>query len=469
MKKCNYAVRRITLIAILPALLVPLTARAQVSRESLIQQAEAEFDARRRIELLGAAVDPSAAPIDSTWGYAVQLLAQTFVEEGNDRLAETLLRWAVRLRPDLEIDTQQFLPQVAAIHERAREAVTRSASSADSTTETRWPNWPAPFRSNRAARIRIAPGTLPALLQIQLVGEGRLDPGGSRGVNAGSYEVIASAEGHETARVTREALPGVTTEIEFGLVPFLEDAIITRSTRLIARITARGMAGERCGTGFFADDGLLLTTYGVIKAAERLEVTTTGGRLSFDDVRVAAYDKDRDLAVLEIDMRQTEALPLAGDVTDGEFAWAIHYSDCTSPSTSGTRVREWQNRTLGPLRLATTLPGDAMGSPLIDRNGSVLGIVAAEDRAVPAPHAAAVLDEARRNLASGHTLTVREVANREEGLALASPGIGSHFPWKWVAIGAAGIGATVAIALAVGGNDETPPPGTGGIVITLPN
>src|SRR4051794_10812423 len=86
---------------------------AQQSRDSLVAQAQAEFDAGRRTELLREALNPALGPLTGSWSTGVELLAQTLLEDKQDSLAGTWLRWAARLSPSLQADTIQFLPTVA--------------------------------------------------------------------------------------------------------------------------------------------------------------------------------------------------------------------------------------------------------------------------------------------------------------------------------------------------------------------
>ena len=67
-----------------------------------------------------------------------------------------------------------------------------------------------------------------------------------------------------------------------------------------------------------------------------------------------------------------------------------------------------------------------MGAPLIDRNGSLLGLISGPTTVVPAALTRDVLERASRQLADG-------------GSARAG------FPWKWVGLGAAAVGLAVVL------------------------
>jgi hypothetical protein len=187
---------------------------AQESCDALVARAENEFDTARRIELLGAALNPSACPPRGAWAVGVQLLAQTLLEDHQDSLAATWVRWAIRLAPDLQPDTVQFLPRVVEAFRSAREFVARTRSPADSATTTTWV-WPAQTTDAREGRLQVATtATAPAQVVVEGVG---LIASGSAAIRSGSYAVRVSAPGYDSARATREVLPGVTTAIDFHL------------------------------------------------------------------------------------------------------------------------------------------------------------------------------------------------------------------------------------------------------------
>ncbi len=69
---------------------------AQETRDELLQRARsalADFDVETALSHLRAAVDPALGARDTVWAQAVQLLAQTLVEERQEALASVWLRW----------------------------------------------------------------------------------------------------------------------------------------------------------------------------------------------------------------------------------------------------------------------------------------------------------------------------------------------------------------------------------------
>ena len=188
-------------------------ARAQDPREAKVGRAANEFDSARRLELLTSALDPNLGPLRGAWPVGVQLLAQTLIEEGNDSLAGIYLRWAVRQAPDLQVDTVQFLPEVATAYAAARQFVAGSGGAADSQTLTTWA-WPPEGSAGTTGRLQVTAPSVGAGLRASVEGGDALQPGVAATLAPGSYLVRASAPGFDSLAVTREVLPGVTTLLE---------------------------------------------------------------------------------------------------------------------------------------------------------------------------------------------------------------------------------------------------------------
>lgn len=183
----------------------------------MVARAFNEFDAARRAQLLMNALNPVAGPPRGAWAVGVQLLAQTLIEDHQDSAAGVWLRWAVRLSPDLQPDTVQFLPQVISAYRRARDFVQSTRRASDSAAATTW-LWPGPTE-DKLGRLHVAPSGLTVPVKIAIKGIGPVGVDASVPLAPGSYEITAAAPGYDSARVTREVLPGVTTVLEFHLHP----------------------------------------------------------------------------------------------------------------------------------------------------------------------------------------------------------------------------------------------------------
>ncbi|HUF34685.1 MAG TPA: hypothetical protein VMN37_01985 [Gemmatimonadales bacterium] len=123
------------------------------------------------------------------------------------------LRWAVRLSPDLQVDTVQFLPEVATAYAAAHTFVRGSRGAADSLGRTTW-IWPAEGSTEGPGWLQVSAPSVGTGLRASVDGGGALLSGASVELAPGSYRVAASAPGHDSLAVTREVLPGVTTVLE---------------------------------------------------------------------------------------------------------------------------------------------------------------------------------------------------------------------------------------------------------------
>jgi hypothetical protein len=187
---------------------------AQDPRDTLVARAFNEFDTGRRLQLLNAALDPSAGPPSGAWPVGVQLMAQTQMEEGNDSLAGLYLRWAVRRSPGFQVDTVQFLPEVATAYTSAEEFVRGSRSASDSLVGTSW-IWPQAGNAEKSGRLQVSAPSVGPAFRATAEGVGILSTGTPVELAPGSYRISGVATGYDSLAVTREVLPGVTTVLEF--------------------------------------------------------------------------------------------------------------------------------------------------------------------------------------------------------------------------------------------------------------
>ncbi len=189
--------------------------RAQDPRDSLVEAALGG-DVAQRVPLLIAALDPALGPPHGAWSSAVQLLAQTLIERNQDSAAAVWLGWAIRLSPDLQPDTVQFVPseQVLAAYRTAHEFVSHARSGDDTLATTTW-LWVRRGTGQGFGQIQVTANALTVPLQVSVVDVGVLRPGASASLAPGSYEIHASAVGYDSVRVVREVLPQITTVVDF--------------------------------------------------------------------------------------------------------------------------------------------------------------------------------------------------------------------------------------------------------------
>lgn len=141
-----------------------------------------------------------------------------------------------------------------------------------------------------------------------------------------------------------------------------------------------------CGSGFvIQQNGYILTNYHVIKNATRITVTVPGRQPVA--ARVVTTDQERDLAILQVSLRNLTALPIASSETvqvldsitvlgyplPGELGTALSASDgkvnaVREGRSNGTRLFQID---------ANVNPGNS-GGPLLNNHGEVVGIIVAK-------------------------------------------------------------------------------------------
>lgn len=193
---------------------------AQDPRDTLVEAAMSQVDKALKMQSLVAALNPALGPRGAAWSLGVQLLAQSLIEKGQDSTAAAWLRWAIRLSPDLQPDTVQFVPNetVASAYRSAREFVNHTRSANDVMTVTTW-LWLPHGTGEGLGRIQATATAATVPVQVTVVDVVELRTGASVPLSPGSYDVRATAVGYDSARVVREVLPGVATVLDFRLRP----------------------------------------------------------------------------------------------------------------------------------------------------------------------------------------------------------------------------------------------------------
>lgn len=390
--------------------LLPQSVAAQ-SRADLLRQAATaldDFDAARAIRFARAALNPQLGPLDSTWTRGVHVLTQILIEEQRQPLAATWAQWALRQQPDLQIDSVNFLSNVVTTLREARVAAVRS--TADDATRTTY-EWPGTTTDAGESRFRIASGGPPLTVLVRGIGlvgaQGLVLP-------PGTYELEVNATGFLPLRVTREALPGVTSEFAFTLTSAAAAAEelaadvaarVARATRPL-QVARFGMP-QACAAGLASGgERLVLTSYHAIRGADA--ITANG------EVRVAAYDVAANLAVLMLPAAAPDTLASTAQLLDGQSLWGVTLADCqTAAPTQRVVLEQWEGRPLGALLLSNAPLAATLGSPLVDYQGNLAGVWTAGGRAAPASVIAPLLARAKENVAANRTMTAQQVATQE--------------------------------------------------------
>jgi S1-C subfamily serine protease len=210
--------------------------------------------------------------------------------------------------------------------------------------------------------FKMSPGDAPAAGLWTL--EARID-----GETAGSHQfeiVVAPRPENVGAKPVRRAL---------GPSEIYNRA--AAASVLIENINAKGMR-RNVGTGFFIAPGRLLTAFQVIDAAAKVRVAGPQGRM-IDVVDVVAFNRRQDWIILNVALenmppleRNTAEAPAVGD--------RIYFLDVPAENNRvivETSVIGKQN--LGPagdrLNIADTTNRRAVGSPLLNEYGEVVGLI----------------------------------------------------------------------------------------------
>ncbi len=434
-----------------------VAAEAQDTRASLLRQATQAYDdfaPERARDLARAALDPALGAPDTLWVRSVHLLSQVLVEGGEEDLARTWARWAMRTHPTMPIDSVNFLAGVVTALRDARTAV-GARTAGDEVTAMAW-QWAARGSQETQGRIRFDPSTMPVPVNVVVRGVGLLPAGAGVAIAPGSYEIEVAASGFLPARITREVLPGVTMVLSFRLTSaVVASATIAENVRQAAYRSVAALSITRfgapaaCAAGTFVTGGrFALTSYTAIRGVTAISASFSGSTTPVTDVRVAAYDATANLAVLLFPAPRPDSTALTTNVIENQAVWGVGLNQCATRSDSRAVVAEWQQRPLGVLRLSETIAQGVPGTPLVDYNGRLTGIWTGGTEAIAAPNAATLLATARANLASSQTLALADVARRENhaygSLAIVADVTGAAAKitplenWHWATLAATG-------------------------------
>jgi Trypsin-like peptidase domain len=145
-------------------------------------------------------------------------------------------------------------------------------------------------------------------------------------------------------------------------------------------------AASMCGSGFvIRQDGYILTNYHVIKNANRITVTVPGRQAV--PALVVTVDQEKDLAILQVSLRNITALPIASSETVQVLdsvtvlGYPLPTELGTALSASDGKVNAIRDGRNGGTQLfqidANVNPGNS-GGPLLNNHGEVVGIIVAK-------------------------------------------------------------------------------------------
>jgi S1-C subfamily serine protease len=141
-------------------------------------------------------------------------------------------------------------------------------------------------------------------------------------------------------------------------------------------ITASDGFNESLGSGFFVDNGVIVTNYHVIKGADKIAVRTADGK-QFEIKSILGYDQNLDIAVLGLD-RENDYLTISqGKVAVGQDAYTLGsplgLTGTMSKGMISTASRDMGNGVDYIQIDAPISPGNS-GGPLVNIYGEVIGI-----------------------------------------------------------------------------------------------
>ena len=129
------------------------------------------------------------------------------------------------------------------------------------------------------------------------------------------------------------------------------------------------------GSGFFLDNGKVITNLHVIAGADKIQVTNYNGA-TYDVQQILGYDADIDLAVLKINSKNDFLLQNQEGVTAGEAVYILGSPLGLTGSFADGMVSSISRKLEGVDYIQVTAPmspGNS-GGPLINRYGEVMGI-----------------------------------------------------------------------------------------------
>jgi S1-C subfamily serine protease len=438
-------------LAVAAQLFTAAALQAQQDRQGLIQRARAEFDDSANVRLLMGALAPDLGAPDSLWTVAGYDLAAALIRMERPSDAALLLRWVLRHGQAWGIDRTWYPPRVLAAFDVAAQSVAAAPPAGDARiTEETW-QFPQFWEASSPGEVRVV--STARNVRIGLSNDTLGSSGdGALTLPSGTHELVISADDHESTRLVLDVLPGVATRFEIDLVPTLRSATHDAVASTILRITLMRGNQAGCGTGFRAagNDGLVLTAYGLVRGAEDLSVATTNG--GSEAASIAAFDESRDIAVLRVGSGGAGLTDMARADQD-RYVWSVYLDGCQTPVAARTPLDWTDQEPEGVLRFLASMPPGAVGAPLVNASGELIGVVTGPTVAARASHIQDVLERARRAV-----VTVQAPVPR-------------RFPWKFVAAGAGAAGLAFALLGGGGGGDggSGPLPTTGGITISFPN
>lgn len=139
--------------------------------------------------------------------------------------------------------------------------------------------------------------------------------------------------------------------------------------------TVQVNTNDGLGTGFFIDQGKIVTNYHVIAGAANVNVKTLSGKI-YDDVTILGYNEKYDLAILKIPSKNKVLKLNRHGAKVGETVYTIGSSE-GFPNTFTNGIVASANRKIDHVNYIQTnaaLSKGNSGGPLLNAYGEVMGI-----------------------------------------------------------------------------------------------
>ena len=169
-----------------------------------------------------------------------------------------------------------------------------------------------------------------------------------------------------------------------GLLAQAEPARRQNIGASVVRVTGEDVKGQPVapGSGFFVSGDLIVTDYRVIKDAIRIHVQTAGEGAY--DATIVAVDSSRSVALLSVPGTKIPALSLAcppEPAAESKLYVLENPGQADSPTTPVIVTRASKEGRFQPLRTDVAMGAEKGGSPLLNQQGEVTGIVVRSARA----------------------------------------------------------------------------------------
>jgi hypothetical protein len=194
----------------------------------------------------------------------------------------------------------------------------------------------------------------------------------------------------------------------------LSDRVPDLARRVVLKLRAHPFGSQpRCFSGVVVGrSGLVLTTYGAIRGADRLDGFR--GRRMLRAIDIAAYDGKSNLAVLRVrGIPDRDSLVIADNVADDQVVWAFGYPDCGVIQSGRFSLTRNPERPDLVVQLSRPLRGSTAGAPFLTSDGRIAAVAARARTAVLAARAADLIDEARRAVEQDALMLPAQVGRRE--------------------------------------------------------